>query len=144
MKLSAMIVAMLSLVLLACEGKSSNLDATNPGGRIMYPVTAEQADGVLSRAMVATFPETPITQVAVPNKGYMATISFALDSHRFTATAVPAAGLQSDGVRVNGYAFDVSDYGTIPITASRRSSALFRAINQGAASISAPLPIAGN
>ena len=110
----------------------------------MYPITAEQADGVLSRAMVATFPETPITQVAAPNKGYMATISFALDSHRFTATAVPTAGSRPDGNRVNGYAFDVSDYGSIPITASRRSRALFQAINRDAAAISAPLPVAGN
>lgn len=137
-------LALVALALAACEGQSSNLDAASPGGRIMYPITADQADGVLSRAMVATFPATPITAVAVPNKGYMATISFALDSHRFTATAEPAAGVRSDGSRADGYAFTVSDYGTIPITASRRSSALFQAINRDAAAITPPLPMAGN
>jgi hypothetical protein len=138
------IAAMLGLTLTACEGRSSNLDAASPGGRIMYPITAEQADGVLSRAMTATFPETPVATLAGPNKGYMATISFAMDSHRFTATAVPAAGLRPDGSRAEGYAFTVSDYGTIPITASRRSSALFQAINQDAAAITPPLRMAGN
>lgn len=136
--------AVVALALAACEGRSSNLDAASPGGRIMYPITAEQADGVLSRAMLATFPETPVATLAGPNKGYMATISFAMDSHRFTATAAPAAGVRPDGSRVNGYAFTVSDYGTIPITASRRSNALFQAINRDAAAISVPLPMAGN
>lgn len=138
------VAAVLTLALTACEGRSSNLDASSPGGRIMYPITAEQADGVLSRAMLATFPETPVAALAGPNKGYMATISFAMDSHRFTATAIPAAGLRPDGSRADGYAFTVADYGTIPITASRRSSALFQAINRDASAISAPLPMAGN
>jgi len=136
--------AVAALALAACEGRSSNLDAASPGGRIMYPITAEQADGVLSRAMVATFPETPVATLAGPSRGYMATISFAMDNHRFTATAMPAAGIRPDGSRADGYAFTVSDYGTIPITASRRSSALFQAINRDAAAISAPLPMAGN
>lgn len=133
-----------ALVVVACEGSSSNLDAASPGGRIMYPITAEQADDVLSRAMVATFPETPVATLAGPHKGYIATISFAMDSHRFTATAMPAVGIRPNGFRADGYAFTVSDYGTIPITASRRSNALFQAINRNAAAVSAPLPLAGN
>lgn len=136
--------AVAALALAACEGRSSNLDAASPGGRIMYPITAEQADGVLSRAMLATFPETPVATLAGPHKGYIATISFAMDSHRFTATAMPAVGMRPDGSRADGYAFTVSDYGTIPITASRRSSALFQAINRDAAAASAPMPMAGN
>jgi hypothetical protein len=128
--------------LAGCSGKTSNLDAKNPAGQIVYPITAEEADRVVSQAMVATFPDTPIVPVAVPNKGYTVTIQFLMDSHRITATAVPATGQEPNGLKVSGYAFDVSDYGTIPLTASRKVASLFDALNQSAAAIKGPLPLA--
>lgn len=131
-----------TIALAACSGKTSNLDAKNPAGQIVYPITPEEADRVLSQAMVATFPDTPIVPVAMPNKGYTVTIQFLMDSHRITATAVPAAGQEPNGLKVNGYAFDISDYGTIPLTASRKVASLFETLNKGAAAIKGPLPVA--
>ena len=107
----------------------------------MYPITAEEADGVIYRAMRSTLPQAVVTAVAVPNKGYLATESGYMDRHRYTATAVPTVGIRPDGTRVNGYAFAVSDFGTI---LSHQATYLFQAINLGAATLSAPLPVAGN
>jgi len=41
----------------------------------MYPITAEEADAVLYRALRSTAPEADVTAVAGPNKGYVAVIN---------------------------------------------------------------------
>lgn len=141
MKKIAMLAALFALVLAGCGGQSSNLDVANPDGRIMYPITAEEADGVLLRAIYSTLPGAVVTAVAAPNRGYLALESGYMDRHRYTATAVPTVGIRPDGTRVNGYAFAVSDFGTI---ISRQATYLFQAINLGVATLSAPLPVASN
>jgi hypothetical protein len=128
-------------VMAGCAGQTSNADLTSPGGRgIVYPINAEEADAVLSQAMVATFPGLPISGVSLPNKGYTATISLLLDSHRITATAIPTFGRGPNGSRVSGHSFEVAHAGTMPVSGSTRAGTLFESINQRAAAIRAPIP----
>jgi hypothetical protein len=48
------------------------------------------------------------------------TISYLLDSHRISLVAVPAMGLNAEGQRVQGFAFEVAHRGTMPITGAPR------------------------
>lgn len=135
-------VCVLALALAGCAGQISNSQANSPTGAVVYPISADDADRVIGQAMVETFPGTPISAVALPNKGYTATIRLLLDSHQITATAIPAAGVDAQGARVNGYSFDVSNSGTMPLTASARSDALFKLINTRAAALHPAIPAA--
>lgn len=138
-------LALGAFLVAGCEGKVSNLNSATPGGRsIVYPISYEDADRVLSQSMVALFPGSPISAVALPNKGYTATLRILLDTHQITATAIPGVGQAPDGRRINGYSFEVGHSGTIPITGGNRASALFERINQQAAGIAAPLPAVSN
>jgi len=56
MKKIATLTALIALVLTGCEKPTSNLDARSPGGRIMYPITADEADAVIFRALRSTVP----------------------------------------------------------------------------------------
>lgn len=135
-----LIVCVLALGLAGCAGQISNTQANSPTGAVVYPISADEADRVIGQAMIETFPGTPISAVALPNKGYTTTIRLLLDSHQITATAVPSSGMDAQGVKVNGYAFDVSNSGTMPLTASARSDALFKLINARAGAIHPAIP----
>lgn len=137
----AMFLVMTALA--GCSGQISNANTGNPADRgVVYPITSAEADQAIAQSMQEVFPSTPITPVALPHKGYMATISFLADSHRVTAVAVPAAGRVGGGTLVDGYSFDVSSYGSMPLTASSRAQQLFAAINRRAAATKAPVPAA--
>lgn len=136
MKTIAALATLIALVLPGCEKPASSLDAKSPAGRIMYPITAEEADAVLYRALRSTAPEADVTAVAGPNKGYVAVINKDRRSYTYYASAVPAVGLRPDGTRVGGYTFEVSGWQSI------RAGYLVESINLGAATISAPLPLA--
>ncbi len=138
-------LALSAIFLAGCEGKVSNLNSATPGGKsIVYPISYDDADRVLSQSMIAVFPDTPVSAVALPHKGYTATLRILLDSHQITAMAILGAGQRPDGQRVNGYSFEVVHSGTIPITGGNRATALFETINQRAAAISPALPAASN
>jgi hypothetical protein len=127
-------------MLTGCEKPTSNLDARSPGGGIMYPITAEQADAVIFRALRSTVPGADVTAIAGTNKGYVALFKYPRETrvYTYTTTAVPAVSVQPDGTRANGYAFDISGSRAGP------AAYLFEAINLGAATLGAPLPLAGN
>lgn len=121
--------------LAACSGQVSQASPTNPSGRpLVYPITAEQADGIIAQAMVEVFPGSPVSAVSLPYKGYTVTLRILLDTHQITAYAVPA------GVPPEGYSFQVDHAGTIPLTGGRRAADLFAAITRRAATLAAPLP----
>lgn len=140
---AALLIAASLSAVVGCTGQISNADSNAPTAQqIVYPLSADEADRALVRAMASAFPGAAVSPVDVPNRGYTTTISFLLDSDRITATAVPNDGIIPSGAKVSGFSFAVFHSGTMPLSASTRSAVLFEAINREAAAIRPPLPIA--
>lgn len=139
------VLASFSATVLGCtSGQFSNADSAVPAAqRIVYPMSAAQADGVLARAMATTFPGSVLTPIQTPGRGYAATVRFALDSHRISGFAVPAQGVKEGNV-LDGYAFTVTHAGSMPTTGETRAVMLFDAINREASLVSAAIPAKAN
>ena len=134
-----------ALCLAGCAGQISNSGASTPTARsIIYPFTAEEADYVLSQAMTANFPGSPISPVSLPSKGYTVTVHLLLDSHQITATAIPVSRRDATGKQMSGYTFEVVHAGTMIVSGPPRATALFESINQRAAAIRAPSNVESN
>jgi hypothetical protein len=126
--------------LAACSGTMNSGDLASGGGRGgIFPISAEEADRAMASAMLEEFPSSPIGSVALPHKGYNVTISYLLDSHRISLVAVPAMGLNAEGQRVQGFAFEVTHRGTMPITGAPRATSVFERVNRHAAALRGPL-----
>lgn len=107
----------------------------------MYPISVEQADKILSTAMMAEFPDGALTRVELPFKGYQATIRFLLDSHTISAIMIPTKSRESSGRILDGFIFEVKDSGTMLISGSSRASSAFKRISSAAKAVSNPVPI---
>ena len=133
------LVGMICLVLAACSGGVSNISSA--GGSMIYPIDAEAADRVVATAITQQFPGKAIAPVALPNRGYSAEIMFVLDRHTITVTALPAKRRGSGGATVDGFAFDVSHHGTMPLSGSTAAQGLFDKVQALARQEAAPLPL---
>jgi hypothetical protein len=107
----------------------------------MFPFSPDAADKILATAIAGEFAGNPVSRVEFPNKGYQATIRFALDSHTIVAYMIPAKGLTDAGEVVPGFAFEVSHSGTMPISGGNRASSLFKRIVHDANLAATPLPL---
>jgi hypothetical protein len=135
-----LLIALLPLLLSCCSGQISNTSLGTWG--IMYPITADEADRVMAQAMVGEFPGSPISGVTLPNRGYVVTISWGLDSHRISVVAIPATGIDANGNRLQGFSFEVSHQGTMLLSAPPRATSLFSGVNQLATAIRPPIHVA--
>jgi hypothetical protein len=130
------------LLVSGCAGTMSTVgQGANRSDAQMFPISAEAADKLLATAMAGEFAGSPISRVEFPNKGYQATIRFALDSHTIVAYMIPAKGRAASGEIVQGYAFEVSHSGTMPISGGGRAKSLFRRVVQDAMLVAQPLPL---
>ena len=107
----------------------------------VFLLTAEQAERILATAMTAQFSGIPISRVEFPNKGYQATVRFMLDSHTFVAYMIAAKGRSSDGTVQPGFAFEVSNSGTMPLSGGSRAGDLFQRLIRDASAISPAVPL---
>jgi hypothetical protein len=90
----------------------------------VFAVTPEQGDRIVAAAMAAEFPGRPIARVAIPNPGYVVTLTFLLDHHTIAAYAVPA----EYGVR-----FRVDSQGSMIVQGEARAAALHKRLLADAA-----------
>jgi len=107
----------------------------------MFPISSEQADRILATATTGEFAGSAISRVEFPNKGYQATIRFALDSHTIVAYMISAKGKKGDGTVVDGFYFEVSNSGTMPLSGGKRAKKLFERLVRDASVIATPTPI---
>ncbi|MBK3799700.1 hypothetical protein GAY33_10730 [Azospirillum brasilense] len=136
-------LAVIAILVSACAGPVrtiSNLSAA--GGGQVYPLTADQANAVLLKAMLTAFPDSEVerAQVPAPAVRYQARIRFALDSHIIVATAFPTVGLKDGSKAIDGYVFQVSDSGSMPISGANRAEQLSSTLHTELASYGSPLP----
>ncbi|MGZ0018711.1 hypothetical protein [Nitrosomonas sp. wSCUT-2] len=140
----AIILAATAISTVGCATSRSTAQyaSADVSTQYMYPMTAEQADKILTEAMKYQFSDASIVRVELPYKGYFVTRRFLLDSQDFTARMIPAKGIDQNGKTVSGFYFEVLDAGTMPISGSVRASSLFDKIIEIANSISKPILIA--
>lgn len=140
------ILAALAVGAFALSGCAS-APARTPGTYVnqtapVFLITDAQADRILVDAMNVEFGNSPIVRVEHPNKGYQATISFLFDSHQIVATMVPSQGrLADDSVR-DGYYFNVTHNGTMPLSGMSRANRLRDRLSQAATALSPSVPAA--
>lgn len=108
----------------------------------VYLITEAQADRILVDAMNIEFGSDPIVRVEHPNKGYQATIKFLFDSHQIIATMVPSRGRSGDGSVQDGYYFNVTHSGTMPLSGMSRSKRMRERLSQAATALSPSVPAA--
>lgn len=142
----AAVPAALCFGVLALSGCASG-PARTPGTYVsqsepVYLITEAQADRILVDAMNVEFGNDPIVRVEHPNKGYQATIKFLFDSHQVVATMVPSRGRSGDGAVHDGYYFNVTHSGTMPLSGMSRSKRLRERLSQAATALSPSVPAA--
>jgi len=140
------ILAALAIGAFALSGCAS-APARTPGNYVnqaapVFLITEAQADRILVEAMNVEFGNTPIVRVEHPNKGYQATISFLFDSHQIVATMVPSKGRSADGSVRDGYYFNVTHTGTMPLSGMSRANRLRDRLSQAAGALSPSVPAA--
>lgn len=140
MKPNILFVILSLFLLSACSGSLSTLEGDARSSSLsVYPLTSEDADKVVIMAMTSQFSGGAISRVEYPNKGYQATMRFLLDSHDITAYMIPVIGL-SNGVKTDGFAFEVNHSGTMAISGSNRADRVFKKIKEQAGLIANPIP----
>ena len=128
-------------------GGCASAPARTPGSYVsqsehVYLFTEAQADQILVDAMNVEFGTSPIVRVEHPNRGYQATIKFLFDSHQIVATMVPSRGRSGDGSVQDGYYFNVTHSGTMPLSGMSRSKRLKERLSQAATALSPSVPAA--
>ena len=125
-----------------CSGTISTISMSGQTPR-MFPMSQESAEKIVASAMASEFAGNPISRVEFPNKGYQVTYRFALDSHTVVAYMIAAKGKDTEGRVLEGYVFEVSHSGTMPISGSHHTNNIFNKIIQAAQTISKTLPLVG-
>ena len=133
-------------VALAVSGCAS-APAMTPGSYVrrsepVFLISEAQADQILVDAMNVEFGTSPIVRVEHPNRGYQATIKFFVDSHQIVATMVPSKGVSADGSVRDGYYFNVTHSGTMPLSGMSRSKRLRERLQQAATALTPSVPSA--
>jgi hypothetical protein len=138
----ALIFFAIFALITGCASTQSTIsgDGDKAAARV-FLLSAEQAEKILATAMAAQFAGNPISRVEFPNKGYQATVRFLLDSHTFMAYMIAAKGRASDGTVKSGFAFEVSNSGTMPLSGGSRASDLFQRLIRDASAISSAVPL---
>ncbi|WP_295207187.1 hypothetical protein [uncultured Brevundimonas sp.] len=128
-------------------GGCASAPARTPGTYVsqsesVYLITEAQADQILVDAMNAEFGTAPILRIEHPNPGYQATIKFLIDSHQIVATMVPSRGVASGGAVRDGFYFNVTHSGTMPLSGIARSNRLKERLSKAATALSPSVPAA--
>lgn len=132
-----------ALVISGC----ASAPARTPGSYVsqsepVYLITEAQADQILVDAMNTEFGNSPIVRVEHPNRGYQATIKFLIDSHQIVATMVPSRERSSEGAVQDGYYFNVTHSGTMPLSGMSRAKRLRERLSHAATALSPTVPAA--
>jgi hypothetical protein len=83
----------------------------------VYKIQEHQADLIAREALSGVLGDAPLLRVERPHKGYQASFRIALDTHDITIFYLREG---------SGYAFQVKDSGTIPITGGGRANEVMR------------------
>lgn len=138
-----------AIIIVAATTMGCTTTATNPISidtktsiSQMYPIAQEQAEQILAQSLAEEFPDSSIVRVELPFKGYQATYRLGSTSHDFTLRMRPAKGISPDGNVVDGYTFDVLDYGSLLFEATYMRPGLISRVRTKLNAAAHPLPVA--
>ena len=122
-----------------CGGVRSSLRATENEPTYIYSVSEAEGKEIMYKALSDAFPGYTFPEIGGSTVGYYATKVFALDRHTIKVQMVPVEGVGLDGKVVTGYAFEVTDSGTMPITVGSKTKKIYKQILADAADTSSPI-----
>jgi len=122
--------ALLAVTALTAGCTSTKSTITNEG--IGYRITKQQAKAIVDSAISANFPPYDIYAGPTDSLTGSGFIRFALDKQTINATAVPTRGRLPDGQMAEGYGFQISNFGTMPISGGSKARAVYNLLKQQA------------
>lgn len=124
-----------------CSGTRSSLQPTGKIARAqIWPVSEQEADGVVFQAVSSALPGQVVLRVGGPVIGYQATHWILTDHHNYIATASPVSGKATNQVDVTGFAFEVRHSGTL-IEGATKASRIYDLMVEQASQIAPPVEV---
>ena len=120
------IIAFTALIPVGCTSTKSTI--TDEG--IGYRITKAQAKEIVDSSVMANFSPDYVNAGpanSLTSSGY---IRFAMDTHTINATAIPTRGRSTNGQVADGYGFQVSDFGTMPLSGGSKARAVYALLKQ--------------
>ena len=117
----------------------SSLKATNNEPTYIYSVSEAEGKEIMYKALSDAFPGYTLPEIGGSTVGYYATKVFALDRHTIKVQMVSVEGVGLGGEVVTGYAFEVTDSGTMPLTVGSKTKNIYKQILVDAAATSPPI-----
>ena len=119
---------LVSIWVTSCTSTRSSIDhSQNKSLSGIFNITQEKADAIIIKSFEQVI-GGPVSRVTSPHRGYQSTLRFLLDSHEIAAFMVPVTLLDSQGVKIRGYSFQVRDSGTMPILGGAKAEKLLNKI----------------
>lgn len=137
LRMKPTIVSLAVLVTAGCTSTKSTI--TDEG--IGYRITKAQAKEIVDSSVMANFsPDyvNPGPANSLTSSGY---IRFAMDTHTINATAIPTRGRSTNGQVADGYGFQVSDFGTMPLSGGSKARAVYALLKQQGQNAGATLKV---
>jgi hypothetical protein len=116
------IAALVGLAAAGCASSSTTLSRRDLGpGQFIYRISEEKAFTIALDAYARLLPKQSVDDVVEGRRrGYSADQRFALDWYTHRILVVPAIGTDTNGREVQGYWFDISGSGSMPISGSAK------------------------
>lgn len=140
MKKVFMALVVLVFFVAGCSGMRSSMTASNDEPTYIYTLSQEEGKGIMYSVLSESFPGRSFPENnGAGSVGYYATSVFALDRHSIFVSMMNVEGIGLDGKKISGYAFEVSDSGTRPITVGSKAKTIYKKILKEAAAVSQPI-----
>lgn len=126
------IVLLLSLVAATLTAGCTSTKSTITDESIGYRITKAQAKEIVDSSILANFSPDYVNAgpaESLTSSGY---IRFAMDTQTINAAAIPTRGKLSDGQIAEGYGFQISNFGTMPISGGSKARAVYSLLKQQA------------
>ena len=124
------IVLLLSLVAATLTAGCTSTKSTITDEGIGYRITKAQAKEIVDSSILANFSPDYVNAgppESLTSSGY---IRFAMDTQTINATAIPTRGKLSNGQMAEGYGFQISNFGTMPISGGSKARAVYSLLKQ--------------
>ena len=124
------VAALMAVLATGCATSSTTLVRRDQGpGQVIYRISEEKAFTIALDSYAALLPKQSVDDIVDGlRRGYSADQRFALDWYSHRVLVIPAVGTAANGTEVQGYWFDISGSGSMPISGKTISTEFLRVI----------------